>query len=197
MKKCPFCEKEISDAAVKCLCCGGMLKQPVLAAPASPPTAAPAQLRPMLERVLVGVGIFFALLLGIPLLLLITGVVKGTPANVPRPTAPAVSRQGPQLSGQTVPPAPAQDTAATERARVAVANMEILGLIKRMDLRTRSFYINGPLWEVFELDEKENIVRVISMYAKAEHGLPQVTLYESRSGKELASYGVFTGVTIR
>jgi hypothetical protein len=72
------------------------------------------------------------------------------------------------------------------------------GLIKRMDVKTGKFYIDGELWEGFELDAKENIVKVISGYREAEYkGLPQVTLYESRSGKELASFGVLSGVTIQ
>ena len=72
------------------------------------------------------------------------------------------------------------------------------GLIKRMDLTTGKFYIDGPLWEGFELDAKQNIVKMISWYREAEYkGLPQVTLYESRTGKELASYGVSSGVTTK
>ncbi len=71
------------------------------------------------------------------------------------------------------------------------------GLIKRMDLKTGKIYVDLELWEGFELDAKQNIVKVVSGYRDAEHGLPQVTLYESRSGKELAGYGAFTGVTIR
>jgi len=72
------------------------------------------------------------------------------------------------------------------------------GLVKRMDLRSGKFYIDGPLWEGFELDAKQNIVKMISCYREAEYkGLPQVTVYESRTGKELANYGAFSGVTIR
>lgn len=71
------------------------------------------------------------------------------------------------------------------------------GLIKRMDVKTGKFYIYGELWETFELNDKEQLVKTISKYRDAEFGLPQVTLYESRSGKELASYGAFSGVKIR
>jgi hypothetical protein len=98
------------------------------------------------------------------------------------------------------PAAPATKSlpsAQASEARAAVAKMVNLGLIKRMDVKTGTFYIDGPLWEEFELDGMENIVKVISGYRDAAHGLPQVTLYESRSGKELASYGVFLGVTIQ
>jgi hypothetical protein len=95
-------------------------------------------------------------------------------------------------------PAPAQNTAAAEAARAAVSKMVNLGLIKRMDVKTGKFYIDGPLWEGFELDAKESVVKTISGYREAEYkGLPQVTLYESRTGKELASYGAFGGVTIQ
>ena len=108
---------------------------------------------------------------------------------------PAVNSPGPAAPLQTT--APAQDTARAESARAAVEKMVSVGLIKRMDVTTGKFYIDGPLWVGFELDAKENIVKVISGYREAEYkGLPQVTLYESRSGKELASYGAFSGVTI-
>jgi hypothetical protein len=91
-----------------------------------------------------------------------------------------------------------QNTALAENARAAVAKMMNFGLIKRMDVKTGKFYIDGPLWIGFELDGKENVVKAISGYREAEYkGLPQVTLYESRSGKELASYGAFSEVTIQ
>ena len=69
-----------------------------------------------------------------------------------------------------------------------------IGFVKRMDLNTGSFYIDGEQWAVFELDEKKNIVTFISAYGEAEKQRPQVTLYESKTGKELASYGVFSAV---
>jgi hypothetical protein len=81
--------------------------------------------------------------------------------------------------------------------RKAIDEMVKLGLIKRMDLATGKIYVNGPLWEGFELDKKEQLVKVISNHRKAEEGVPQVTLYDSRTGKELASYGAFTGVRIK
>jgi hypothetical protein len=66
-----------------------------------------------------------------------------------------------------------------------------------MNVKTGKFYVDGELWEGFELDDKENIVRFVSAYREAEYkGLPQVTLYDSRSGRELANYGAFSGVTI-
>jgi hypothetical protein len=112
------------------------------------------------------------------------------PARAPVPAAalaPAPAR--------APAPAPAKNTAAAASARTAVAKMVSLGLIKRMDVKTGKFYIDGELWEGFELDAQENIVKVISGYREAEYkGLP---LYESRSGKELANYGAFSGVTIK
>jgi len=112
---------------------------------------------------------------------------------------PTASRQGPQPSAQTTPaPPPASAPAPTQDdADEFITKMVNLGLIKRMDVTTGKFYIDGPLWEGFELNQKEMIVKGISGYRNTKHGLPQVTLYESRSGKELANYGPFAGVTIR
>jgi hypothetical protein len=93
--------------------------------------------------------------------------------------------------------APARNTAADEATRAAISKFLSVGFIKRMDVKVGKFYVDGELWEGFELDAKQQIVETISAYRDAERGLPQVTLYESRSGKELASYGVFSGVTIR
>jgi hypothetical protein len=101
------------------------------------------------------------------------------------------------LREQQAATAPAQNTAATGSNGQAVAEMVKHGLIKRMDLKTGSVYISGEMWEGFELDAKQQIVKVISRQREAEQRLPQVTLYESRSGKELASYGAFSGVTIK
>jgi len=113
--------------------------------------------------------------------------------DVPRAPAQRSTVGSPVVAEKTA----AQRTAATESIRAAVNVMVKRGLVKRMDVRTGKVYIYGDLWEVFELNEKEQIVKTISEYRDAEQGLPQVTLYESRSGKELASYGAFSGVTIR
>ena len=95
-------------------------------------------------------------------------------------------------------PATAASSSQDEAAREIVASLQKFELIKRIDVATGKYYIDGELWQGFELDKKEQFVRAMSAYRKIEYkGLPQVTLYDSRSGKELASYGAFTGVTIR
>ncbi len=113
--------------------------------------------------------------------------------------ARANSSNGPAT---TVPfaakPAGTQNGAVASGGNEAISTMVKLGLIKRMDVKTGKFYIDGPMWVGFELDGKEKIVKVISKYREAEYkGLPQVTLYESRSGRELGNYGAFSGVTIK
>jgi hypothetical protein len=44
-------------------------------------------------------------------------------------------------------------------ARKVIPGLVEQGLIKRMDLATDKFYVDGPLWEVFELDAKQDIVK--------------------------------------
>lgn len=123
--------------------------------------------------------------------------VAKAPAAAPAVAAPAPA----PTTGAASPPAQAaagrQRTAATESSRRAFNTMVQQGLIKRSDLKSGKFYIWGDMWEGFELDAKEQIVRVISEHRDAEFGLPQVRLVESRSGKELATLGAFSGVTIR
>jgi len=101
-------------------------------------------------------------------------------------------------------PVPPDSTAVSEKARRGKAAHESVpalmesGIVKRIELETGSFYIDGPTWVRSELDAKENLVKILSWYREAEYkGLPQVTLYESRSGRELANYGAFSGVTIK
>lgn len=115
-------------------------------------------------------------------------------ATKPPPASPAPVTPPPQTARAA---APARNTAADGATRAAISKFLNVGFIKRMDVKVGKFYVDGELWEGFELDAKQQIVETISAYRDAERGLPQVTLYESRSGKELASYGVFSGVTIR
>jgi hypothetical protein len=120
----------------------------------------------------------------------------GTESYSPSTGVTAPSRSSSVPSVKHLPVA-AQDPVMAENNRVAVTEMVNQGLIKRMDLTTGKIYIWGTLWQGFELDAKQNLVKIISNERQNEQGLPQVTLYESQTGKELASYGAFSGVTIR
>ena len=91
-------------------------------------------------------------------------------------------------------PTPDQARAAHE----IVAQLQKFELIKRIEIKTGKFYLDGPLWQGFELTDKKKFIRAMSVYRETEYmGLPQVTLYDSRSGKELANYGPLLGTTIR
>ena len=113
-------------------------------------------------------------------------------------SAPPTDKAAVALADKAKSDAAAADKAKTDAAGTeAVAGFVKLGLIKRMDLKTGKIYMDGEMWEGFELDAKKQIVKVISWGRDAERGLPQVTLYDSRSGKELADYGPLLGVKIR
>lgn len=193
MKKCPFCAEEIQDAAVVCKHCGRDLVS----------TATAQKVEIVQTKKKTGCFTWVALIFVVTFFVVIlTNYCSSVmnPTTPAKPAANAARKPAAAPSAQSAPapaPAPAQNTAATESNRLAVAEMVKQGLIKRMDLTTGKIYISGELWEGFELDAKQQIVKVISRQREAEQRLPQVTLYESRSGKELASYGAFTGVTIR
>ena len=218
MKKCPFCAEEIQDAAIVCKHCHRDLAPSKAATIACPfckalvardskvcpacgddisgtagasPVVSQAQAPAPKKKTSLGT---WAVLILIGL-----GVVGWLSSSTAPTTTPTAQTTAAVSSPPPAPtPAPAKNTAAAESARAAVAVMMKQGLIKRMDVATGKFYIYGDLWDGFELDAKQNIVKVISGYRETEYkGLPQVTLYESRSGKELANYGAFSGVTIR
>jgi hypothetical protein len=124
--------------------------------------------------------------------------VKPPPASATGDAAGAAHAAPPAQTEPVTPPAkPAQDPAHAASVRAFMRTLVANEFVKRMDVEAGRFYVDGQLWETFELDNKEQIVKATSQYRDVENGLPQVTLYESRSGNELASYGVFSGVTIR
>ena len=113
-------------------------------------------------------------------------------------SAPPTDKTAVALADKAKSDAAAADKAKTDAAGTeAVAGFVKLGLIKRMDLKTGKISMDGEMWEGFELDAKKQIVKVISWGRDAAQGRPQVTLYDSRSGKELAVYGPLLGVKIR
>ena len=120
------------------------------------------------------------------------------PSVPPSPAAPSTSAPP---SAQAPPAAPTSEVADHARrmtaARELIPGLVTTGFIKRMNLATGSFYMNGPLWASTELNQKQNMVQILSWYRESEYaGQPQVTLYDSRSGKELATGGL-SGVTIK
>jgi hypothetical protein len=132
-------------------------------------------------------------------LLVLSGVVRTTqtfttttttttsPAAAASATKPVVTET--KLQGMT----PSQIKVTEDFMAKALESQ----LVRRFNVDQGQFYVDGLSWSAAELDKKEDLVRILSRYREGHYkGLPQVTLYDSRSGRELGSYGVFSGVSI-
>jgi hypothetical protein len=119
--------------------------------------------------------------------------VAAAPAPVPAPTLPPAST--------CTPP-----TTKTDNDRL-FERMVNNGIIYKTDFYPEvtprgtkglgKVYVDGAEWAAYPIDGKENLVKFMSMYRDEKVCLPQVTIYDSHSGRELASYGVFGGVSIK
>jgi hypothetical protein len=183
VKTCPFCAEEIQAAAIVCKHCGKDLK-------AGASTVLAAAPKKKTSFVTWAVVVFIGLVL--------IGSLSRSTSSRPTPAPTAAVAQTAHAATPQGSNAAAELARRSAAAQKAIPGFVAQGFIKRMDLERGYFYVDGPRWEGFELDAKQNLVKIMSWYREAEYrGLPQVTVYESRSGKELANRGAFSGVTIK
>ena len=69
--------------------------------------------------------------------------------------------------------------------------------ITKFDCAGHEVQADGPAWSLVPLDTKKGVVETLSRICEAETSLGHVTLVDNRSGRELAKFSVWSGVTLR
>jgi len=115
-----------------------------------------------------------------------------------RPPAPLMVAS----STTTVPPPssrPADEAraAATTVSLDAIEKFQTMGDITKWDPATGDCFVKPAFWLSLTYQQKQNLVKAVSLAREGVRKLPQVTIRDANSGHELASYGAFSGVTIR
>lgn len=161
MKTCPFCAEEIQDAAVVCKHCQRSLLAPPSATTA---IAAPSKKRGVIARIL-RFALFVAIgLVGFVLLLVF---LANNTADITTPTSGIDATKARALVDQAVQAGYITEWTCTgNTARVAPA-----------------FWVN------IEAKEKEGLVLALARVCDAASSGNRMTIYDSRSGRELADYG--------
>jgi hypothetical protein len=183
MKKCPFCAEEIQDAAIVCKHCG----RDVPAAAAATEYFTPKQ-----RVVMLG---------GVAILMFAAWCSSRFPSTrAPAPLTVATStttvpvRQDPPPSSR---PADEARAAATTVSLEAVEKFHAMGDITTWDPATGDCFVKPAFWRTMTYQQKQQFVKAVSLARAGVRQLPQVTIRDANSGHELASYGAFSGVTIR
>lgn len=85
-----------------------------------------------------------------------------------------------------------------EKAKAALVDLEETNLLKGYDQAKRVYFINGPMWELFPVPQKElvvNIMRVVEANGNKTI-VPSFEVRDFHSNELLASYSTFSGVKI-
>ena len=96
---------------------------------------------------------------------------------------------------QTAPaPVPANDFDALQ---TSVAELLATGVLYRVTMATGEVMVDGDVWRASNVDFKRTLVNLLSRHRDlSAAGLPQVTLVDYQTGRTLADFGVFFGITI-
>jgi len=111
-----------------------------------------------------------------------------------RATRQAASDEAAEAADRAAAPKVAPGDPQTQAEEAALIGLQDAGLIRSIEGRT--VLVDRFLWEQTEIGNKRLLVQLASNRRQRREGLPQVSIQDSRSGRELASFGAFGGVTI-
>lgn len=92
------------------------------------------------------------------------------------------------------------DHAARSRELAWAQNAKLLliqnGTITKIDCPNHEVQANGSSWAMVPLDSKKVAVETLSRICKAETTFERIALIDNRSGRPLAEYSIWSGVTL-
>lgn len=104
--------------------------------------------------------------------------------------------QSPRTHSTVARDAPAAAAKTRAWAQSAKAMLIENGTITRFDCAMHEVQVNGLAWSMVVLDTKKQSVETLSRICEAEMGLGHVKLLDNRSGRTLAEFSVWSGITL-
>lgn len=78
-----------------------------------------------------------------------------------------------------------------------VRSLERQGLLKRLSVADHAAHVDPTLWAGLNADAKRSIIMTLSRHIEHERKTGHVKVYDSRNGRLIAEYSVWSGVTLK